>query len=53
MISSQQLTDYEANGFLVIEDFASGQECDELRSRAEQMVREFELHHARTEPRGR
>lgn len=42
MISPQQLTDYEANGFLVIEDFASGQECDELRSRAEQMVQEFE-----------
>ena len=42
MISSQKLTDYDANGFLVIEDFASDQECDELRSRAEQMVQEFE-----------
>ena len=42
MISSQQLADYEANGFLVIEGFASGQECDELRLRVEQMVQEFE-----------
>ena len=42
MISSQQLADYEANGFLVIEGFASGQECDELRLRAEQLVQEFE-----------
>jgi phytanoyl-CoA hydroxylase len=42
MISSQQLDDYLTNGFLVIEGFASEQECDELRLRAEQLVQAFE-----------
>ncbi len=42
MISSQQLADYVANGFLVIENFCSEQECDELRLRAEQLVQAFE-----------
>ena len=42
MISSQQLNDYAANGFLVIDGFASQQECDELRERASQLVQRFE-----------
>ena len=42
MISSQHLDDYVANGFLVIEGFASERECDELRERAEQLVQRFE-----------
>ena len=42
MISSQQVDDYLTNGFLVIENFASEQECDELRERAEQLVQAFE-----------
>lgn len=42
MISAPQLDEYLANGFLVIEGFASEQECDELRLRAEQLIREFE-----------
>lgn len=42
MISSQQLDDYAANGFLVIDGFASQQECDDLRERASQLVQQFE-----------
>ena len=42
MISSQQLDDYAANGFLVIEGFASERECDELRLRAQELVQAFE-----------
>lgn len=42
MISSQQVDGYLTNGFLVIENFASEQECDELRQRAEQLVQAFE-----------
>jgi phytanoyl-CoA hydroxylase len=42
MISSQQLDEYLAKGFLVIEGFASEQECDELRLRAEELVQGFE-----------
>lgn len=41
MLSSQQLDDYRANGFLVIDGFASDDECDRLRQRAEQLVQEF------------
>lgn len=42
MISPQQLDDYQANGFLVIEGFVSESKCDGLRRRAEEMVQEFE-----------
>jgi len=42
MLSSQQLIDYEANGFLVIEDFVAPSRCDELRTRAEELVRDFD-----------
>lgn len=42
MISSQQLDDYAAKGFLVIDGFASQQECDDLRERASQLVQQFE-----------
>jgi phytanoyl-CoA hydroxylase len=42
MISSQQLDDYAANGFHVIDGFASQQECDALRERASQLVQQFE-----------
>src|ERR1044071_10464707 len=33
---------YRDNGFLVLEGFASGDECDRLRSRAAEMVQEFD-----------
>lgn len=42
MISEQQLNDYRDRGFLVIDGFASGNECDELRSRADELVQEFD-----------
>src|ERR1700752_4975108 len=42
MLSSQQLIDYEANGFLVIEDIVAPSRCDELRTRAEELVRDFD-----------
>ena len=42
MISEQQLDDYRVRGFLVLEGFASDVECDELRARAETLVREFD-----------
>jgi len=42
MISSQQLDGYQAKGFLVLEGFASENECDELRARAEELVQQFE-----------
>lgn len=42
MISEQQLNDYRDRGFLVIDGFASESECDELRSRADELVQEFD-----------
>src|SRR6185436_19943647 len=42
MISEQQLHEYRDRGFLVLEGFASGEECDELRARAERLVQGFD-----------
>jgi phytanoyl-CoA hydroxylase len=42
MISEQQLNDYRDRGFLVLEGFAGETECDELRARAEMLVKEFD-----------
>jgi phytanoyl-CoA hydroxylase len=42
MLSSQQLSDYEQNGFLVLADFSSDEACDRLRARAEELVGEFD-----------
>ena len=42
MLSAQQLNDYRDRGFLVLEGFASEQECDELRARANALVQEFD-----------
>jgi phytanoyl-CoA hydroxylase len=42
MISEQQLHEYRDRGFLVLEGFASGEECYELRERAEGLIREFD-----------
>ena len=41
-ITTDQLERYDNDGFLVLEGFVSGNECDELRARAEQFVHEFE-----------
>lgn len=37
-----QLTDYEREGFLVLNEFVDPNNCDELRARANEMVRDFE-----------
>jgi phytanoyl-CoA hydroxylase len=42
MISEHQLHEYRDRGFLVLEGFASGEECYELRERAEGLIREFD-----------
>ncbi len=42
MISPQQLQHYERDGFLVLEGFVDANDCDLLRARAEEMVREFD-----------
>jgi phytanoyl-CoA hydroxylase len=42
ILNSDQLSAYERDGYLVLEDFASIEACDELRARAEQLVCEFD-----------
>jgi phytanoyl-CoA hydroxylase len=42
MVSEQQIDDYRQQGFLVLENFADEDECDELRARAEELVQEFD-----------
>jgi phytanoyl-CoA hydroxylase len=41
-ITQQELNSYQDHGFLVLEDFASEEECDQLRARAAEMVHEFD-----------
>ncbi len=41
-LTSEQLTQYEREGFLVIENFVTEAACDGLRQRAEQFVRDFD-----------
>jgi phytanoyl-CoA hydroxylase len=41
-ISEQQIGQYKTQGFLVLEEFASASECDRLRTRAEELVQEFD-----------
>ena len=42
MISEQQVGYYREQGFVVLENFTGEAECDELRTRAEQMVQGFD-----------
>src|SRR5918997_62119 len=42
MLTPEQLSAYERDGFLVLEDFVAGEECDRLRARADELVEEFE-----------
>jgi phytanoyl-CoA hydroxylase len=44
-ISREQIARYLDQGFLVLEEFASNDECDELRARAESLVQEFDPSH--------
>ncbi len=41
-LTSAQLAQYEDDGFLVLENFASDQACDALRARANELVRGFD-----------
>lgn len=42
MISNQHLADYDDRGYLVLERFVDAADCDRLRARAEELVREFD-----------
>jgi len=42
MLTPEQLSTYEREGFLVLEDFVAASECDRLRARADELVEEFE-----------
>lgn len=42
MLSSQQLEQYEREGFVLLRNFIDADACDRLRSRAEALVREFD-----------
>src|SRR5437763_3498596 len=41
-IAGEQITAYECDGFLVLENFIGGDDCDRLRARAEELVRDFD-----------
>ncbi|HEV2669417.1 MAG TPA: phytanoyl-CoA dioxygenase family protein [Blastocatellia bacterium] len=41
-MTNQQLVSYERDGFLVIENFAGREECELLKRRAEELVRDFD-----------
>ncbi|MBV8858262.1 MAG: phytanoyl-CoA dioxygenase family protein [Acidobacteria bacterium] len=41
-LSSEQLSNYERDGFLVLDGFVAASECDRLRARAGELVEEFE-----------
>ena len=43
VISSDQLAQYKEQGYLVLERFVSEADCDQLRTRAEELVQEFNL----------
>ena len=42
MLTPEQLSAYERDGFLVLEDFVAASECDRLRARADELVEGFE-----------
>lgn len=42
MLTPGQLSDYERDGFLVLEEFVAAPECDRLRARADELVEGFE-----------
>jgi len=41
-LTGEQLTQYQRDGFLVIENFVTSVACDRLRQRAEELVRDFD-----------
>lgn len=42
MITTEQLRQYESDGFLILEDFVDAHECEALRRRIEELVQEFD-----------
>jgi phytanoyl-CoA hydroxylase len=42
MTSTKQISDYNDRGYMVLENFAAARDCDLLRTRAEELVREFD-----------
>ena len=42
LLTPQQLAAYDRDGFLVVENFATREECKRLKQRAEQLVAEFD-----------
>ncbi|MFL6256787.1 MAG: phytanoyl-CoA dioxygenase family protein [Pyrinomonadaceae bacterium] len=42
MLTPAQLSTYEREGFLVLEEFVAAEECDRLRARADELVEAFE-----------
>ncbi len=41
-VDSDQIAQYDCDGFLLLEDFVDNEACDLLRARAEQLVRDFD-----------
>jgi phytanoyl-CoA hydroxylase len=41
-LSAEQISEYERDGFLGLENFVSGEACDRLRARATELVRAFD-----------
>jgi phytanoyl-CoA hydroxylase len=41
-VSAEQLATYARDGFLVLENFVEGDDCDALRARAKELVRDFD-----------
>src|SRR5262245_30850551 len=41
-LTCQQISSYERDGFLIIENFVSRQECEQLRARAEELASAFD-----------
>jgi len=41
-VSAEQIAAYDHDGFVILENFVSAQDCDRLRARAEELVRDFD-----------
>lgn len=48
ILNSEQLAEYERDGFLVLENFVSAAQCDAVRARAEALVEQFDPHGVRS-----
>lgn len=41
-VSAEQIAAYDHDGFVILENFVNAQDCDRLRARAEELVRDFD-----------